>query len=147
MNRTLILLLALVMVVGAAVGMTLYLRSASTPASTTTTTQPVVTPITLPDTPPPSQQTTQSVQAAFAQTIPASNPDNTKLTDSVISGNYALQVWKGDNYGGEALLKYDAGQGKWVVVTRGGGAWNIADLVAKGVPPATATALWKGLPH
>jgi len=146
MNRTLILLLALVMVVGAAVGMTLYLRSASTPVSTTTTTQPVVTPITLPDTP-PSQQTTQSVQAAFAQTIPASNPDNTKLTDSVISGNYALQVWKGDNYGGEALLKYDAGQGKWVVVTRGGGAWNIADLVAKGVPPATATALWKGLPH
>ena len=56
-------------------------------------------------------------------------------------------------FGQEILLeekhcsKYDYTQNKWVVVTRGGGAWNIADLVAKGVPPATATALWNEVPH
>jgi len=89
----------------------------------------------------------QAVQTAFQNQIPAANPDHTQLRQTAVSGTYAIQVWVGDNYGGEALMKYDATKAAWVVVTVGGGAWNEADLVAFGVPTSTAEALLAQVPH
>ena len=94
----------------------------------------------------PNNQAQRDVQAAFATQIPAGNPDNTKLYNTVIVDNYALQLWIGDNMGGEGLLKYDAATSKWAIVSGGGGAWNVEDLVLFGVPTTTATSLIAGLP-
>jgi serine/threonine protein kinase len=90
-------------------------------------------------------QSKEAVRSAFQKGLPPGNNDHTKLYDTVIAGGYALQLWKGDNMGGEALLKYDAAQDQWVVVTGGGGAWSVSDLVAAGVPQEAATILLANL--
>jgi len=62
------------------------------------------------------------------------------FSDSTIVNNYALQVWYDENVGGEALLKYRDGTG-WEIVSFGGGAWSLANLVQQGVPSETARVL------
>lgn len=66
------------------------------------------------------------------------------LDNTVISGGYSLQSWHDENKGGEALLKYDQQQG-WVLLSMGGGAWSVEDLLAAGVPYTTAKNLVLGL--
>lgn len=106
-----------------------------------------------PYTPVPSTTATVSaeeqkkVETDFSSQIASDNTDNVKTYQTVIVGEYALQVWKGDNLGGEALMKYDAAQKKWTLITSGGGAWSVEGLVAAGVPEATAEVLLQGVPH
>lgn len=88
-----------------------------------------------------------AAKAAFNKEVAANNQDNIKLYDTAVVGAYALQVWVGDNTGGEALLKFDNAQGQWTVVDWGGGAWSIEGLVYFGVPQATAEALRAALPR
>ncbi|MEK7109137.1 MAG: hypothetical protein AAB919_01750 [Patescibacteria group bacterium] len=49
--------------------------------------------------------------------------------------------------GGEALLKYDDAQGRWVIVVSSGGAWGVFGLIKAGVPTSTAESLRAGLPY
>lgn len=126
---------------------------ATTEPSSQTTSQtsnpPAVKPPTQPSTLPSSQTSPQarSVQATFAAYMTPYNDDNIYLYDTSISGNFALQLWKGDNTGGEGLLKFDTGQGIWVVITGGGGSWSVYGLVQAGVPRDTATALLAAMPQ
>lgn len=92
-------------------------------------------------------ETQNAVVAAFSTQLPADNADNIKPYQTAVSENYAIQVWKGDNMGGEALLKYDTTAGTWSVVTMGGGAWNLEGLEAQGVPIDIARALLEEVPH
>lgn len=108
--------------------------------STNTTSQPSVT------TPQPSTTEVNTVQSAFQSALPLGNPDHIKLYETAIVSGYAIQSWKGDTMGGEALLKYDAAARQWVVITHGGGAWSVDGLVGAGVPRDTATALLKNIP-
>lgn len=62
------------------------------------------------------------------------------LDKPIISENYALQNWSDQNKGGQALLKYNQSQG-WVLITMGGGAWSVSDLIKVGVPKAIAEQL------
>jgi hypothetical protein len=87
----------------------------------------------------------QAVQQAFRNELARYQNDNTKLYATSIAGGYALQVWAGDIMGGQALLKYDASQGGWVLLDAGGGAWSVDALVAAGVPKDTATTLLTGV--
>ncbi|HEV8666543.1 MAG TPA: hypothetical protein VN665_01695 [Candidatus Paceibacterota bacterium] len=143
MNRTLIILLSLVVVLGVAIGITLYVKSSPTP--TASTQQGNGTPVSVPNvtTPPPpgDSNSKEAVQAAYEAELAKHPSDNTKLYQTVIEGNYALQVYAGNVLGGEALLKYDQTQDKWILVDGGGGSWSINELVVEGVPRATATAL------
>lgn len=68
------------------------------------------------------------------------NPDNIKLFRSAIESDYALQEWGDDNKGGQALLKYTDANG-WVLVSMGGGAWDITALNSFGVPVPVAKNL------
>jgi hypothetical protein len=146
MNRITILLLTLLIVVGVAIGMTFYLRS-STPAQN----QQGIAPVTLPDVPPPTLQldsnSKEAVQAAYKSELAKHPGDNTKLYQTVISGDYALQLWSGNLMGGEALLKFDHTQGKWILIDGGGGVWSLYTLLLAHVPRATAMALLAGVPH
>ncbi len=91
--------------------------------------------------------TEKSVQFAFQDEIAPYNDDNSKLHETVVAGDYALQVWYGDNIGGEALLKYDNASGRWIVISGGGGAWSLDGLLAQGVPKYVAEILFAGVPH
>lgn len=62
------------------------------------------------------------------------------LDKPVIASQYAIQTWSDENKGGQALLEYRSGQG-WLLVTMGGGAWSVDDLMKLGVPQATAKQL------
>lgn len=68
------------------------------------------------------------------------NTDAITLYNTIIAGNYALQVWGDENKGGQALLQYKEGQG-WLILTMGGGAWDIEGLVGSGVPRVLAEEL------
>lgn len=86
-----------------------------------------------------------AVQTAFTAWLASDNPDNIRMGNTVVSGEYALQLWTGDITGGQALLKYDTAQGQWVVVELGGGAWTAESLVElEGVPTDVAAALVAG---
>ena len=69
------------------------------------------------------------------------------LGTNVVVGDYSLQLWTDPHGGGEALLKYDSTQNKWILVSWGGGAWSADELVAEGVPQNMAVALLAGMPH
>ena len=144
-------ILILILAVGIiAVGVIWLLRPAPT-AQTPTGTVPQTTYPTNNYIPPANTQQDQgsqaAVQDAYKQEIAPYNNDNVKLYQTVISGGYALQVWMGDHTGGQALLKYDSLQGKWIVITGGGGEWSLGGLVGAGVPTTTAQALIAGVPH
>lgn len=114
---------------------------------TPTTSKPTdTTPVTSqPVTSPSKSQSTEAVQAAYAEALAKGNVDNIKLYQTAISGTHALQVWRGDTVGGEALLRFDAVQNKWVIVDPGGGRWSVEGLVAAGVPHNDATALFSAM--
>lgn len=95
---------------------------------------------------PGTAQSEAAVQSAFAATLAGDNPDNIKMENTVIAGDYALQVWAGTITGGQALLKYDTKQTNWTVLSMGGGSWTIESLTTIwGVPRATAVALVLGV--
>jgi hypothetical protein len=87
-----------------------------------------------------------AVQSAFAAKLASGgNPDNIRMENTVVAGEYALQLWSGDIMSGEALLKYDATQRQWAVVDLGGGAWTAESLVSiGGVPENIAASLVAG---
>lgn len=87
----------------------------------------------------------QAARAAYQAALSADNPDNIKVQQTVAKSGYALQVWSGDNTGGEALLKFDSAQNAWVIVDPGGGQWSLEGLVSMGVPEETAQALLSGV--
>ena len=70
------------------------------------------------------------------------NVDQIVVETPVVSSGYALQTWSDENKGGQALLKYTPSKG-WVIVTMGGGVWNVAGLVSYGVPYTDAQKLIK----
>ena len=89
----------------------------------------------------------EAAKAAFQQAVDRQNIDNTKLYQTSIAGDYALQVWAGNIMGGEALLKYDEVQGRWSIVESSGGSYSEAALVSRGVPTSTAESLLVGMPQ
>lgn len=145
MNRYLTIFIGLVVIIGLGIGAMFFLRSipapleegsapVSTPSNTTNSTVVV-----------PADRSNESVRAAFQSEIAPYDDDHTKLYKTVVVGEYAIQVWSGDNKGGQALLKYEVGQSQWVLISGGGGVWSLAGLVEMGVPQDTATALLQGL--
>lgn len=89
----------------------------------------------------------QAARAAYEAALSVDNPDNIKVRATVVESGYALQVWIGDNTGGEALLKFDSAQNAWVIVDPGGGSWSLEGLVSFGVPEDTAQALLARVSH
>jgi hypothetical protein len=148
MNRAIVILIVLVVSVGVAIGVTIYLQSKRTGAIPDQQTQAPSN--TLPNIPAPSSSadshSKEEVRATYQKAI-IGNKDNIKLYDTAISGIYAIQVWKGAVTGGEALLMYSTAKQRWVVLGGGGGAWSVEGLIGKGVSPADAAALRAALPH
>jgi hypothetical protein len=87
----------------------------------------------------------QAARAAYEAALSADNPDNIKAGQTVAVSGYALQLWTGDNTGGEALLKFDSAQNAWIILDPGGGEWSLEGLVGMGVPQETAQALLAGV--
>jgi hypothetical protein len=84
----------------------------------------------------------QQIQTLVVQTLttPGLPADaNPKVTQVAISDQFAIAGWLLGEGGGEMLLIKQ--QGKWQVVTGGGGAMNVKFLVEKGVPAQTASQL------
>ena len=139
MNRYLIIVAAVLLIVIAAFGVAFLLRPSNPIPSEQQggVSQPVSSTVSVSTDP-----SKQAVQSAYRNELAKHPSDNTKLYETSIVGDYALQVWAGDIMGGEALLKYDAGQGRWVLLDGGGGAWSVDTLVTlMGVPEDTAAAL------
>jgi hypothetical protein len=88
-------------------------------------------------------QSQEVVQQVFNAEV--AGEDNIRLYKTVLHAGYALQVWKGDNMAGEALLQYEVSTRQWQVITWGGGSWSTDGLVEFGVPADTAAALVAGL--
>jgi hypothetical protein len=149
MNRYIIVFIAALIVVGTTTGFILYFRSL-TSASPADNTIPI-TSYPADNTPavtvPAEQNSIAAVQSAYQNELAKHPSDNTKLYQTVIVGGYALQVWAGTIMGGEAILKYDQTQGRWVLLDGGGGAWSIDVLTAIGVPHDIAAALLAGISH
>ncbi|MDB5225560.1 MAG: hypothetical protein JWL87_512 [Candidatus Adlerbacteria bacterium] len=147
MNRYLVaFILALIVVAVIAVGVVLLLRSGSQTPIPKGETPVVVFPSDsqLPASPQNSASQV-AARAAFQREVDADNPDNIKLGTTIVSGGYALQAWGGDITGGEAVLKYDMGLGRWILVVSSGGTWGAAGLASYGVPEDTAAALVAGM--
>ena len=87
----------------------------------------------------------QAARAAYEAALSADNPDNIKAGQTVAVAGYALQLWTGDNTGGEALLKFNSAQNAWVIVDPGGGQWSLEGLMHAGVPQEAARALLAGV--
>lgn len=85
----------------------------------------------------------EDVRAAFRKSLQPG--DTTKLGDTSISGEYALQEWTKDPMGGEALLKYDSLSRQWSVVTNTGGSFGVAELHDLGIPQRTVLGLHAAL--
>lgn len=147
MKRIIILSAALVIVV-VAVGAVFLVLSKGAPEPANTKKTPPSVPgssgysVTL-----QQSQDSRAVQAAYQSVLSKNNFDNVRLYQTAISEGYALQSWKGDSIGGEALLKFDTAQNKWIIVDPGGGAWSVLGLVQMGVPQSAAESLVAGMPR
>ena len=134
MNRTILIPAVLLVLTLVAIVAMLFLRgSMSVPSSG---------PITLPL----SLAASDAQMKAEVQTVvsKAANPaDHPHLRETAVSGSYALQVVVGDTQGGEVLLKKEGSA--WQIISWGGGTWSSEDLVAEGVPEATAKKLISGM--
>jgi hypothetical protein len=65
-----------------------------------------------------------------------------KIGTSSVVGSFAIVSWTQNPMGGEALLKFDAPKGQWVLLELGGGAWSVESLVKNfDVSKETARAL------
>lgn len=145
MNRVVIILIAFVIIAAAAGAGFFYLRSqpSATPAGQT---QGNAIPSDLPSGAQTSDsQSKTAVQTALKTQMAEYFADGLQLGDTVISGNYAVQLWSTNHMGGEALLQY--AQNRWTVITYGGGVWSLQGLLTAGVPRDTATVLLKDIPH
>ncbi|MDB5043774.1 MAG: hypothetical protein JWN27_4500 [Candidatus Eremiobacteraeota bacterium] len=60
-------------------------------------------------------------------------------TDLVVDGRYAMAAWHGTHSGGEGA--FERRSGRWCVLTNGGGALNVDELVRFGVPRPNAERL------
>jgi hypothetical protein len=91
----------------------------------------------------PQNLETSQISAAVRQGFPHLSEDRYPLVMRriTVSGNYALVSWTQYEMGGQAALVKK--KGKWIVLTAGGGAMDAAVLRDKGVPKATAEALYK----
>ena len=85
------------------------------------------------------------IRAVFQVAIDRDDPDNVQLGQTVIDGDYALQLWQGNTTGGEGLLRFDSGSGQWMVLTENGGVWSTDGLVSWGVPLDIAQTLLSGI--
>ncbi len=94
-----------------------------------------------------TQSAQQAIRSLFQTTIDHDDPDHVTLGQTVIVAGYALQLWSGDNTGGEGLLRYDVAKSQWVVITDGGGAWSVDGLVGFGVLRNTAESLLGQIAH
>lgn len=72
------------------------------------------------------------------------NADKIALGGTVVVSPYALQIWGDVNKSGEALLKYEPSTG-WILISLGGGQWNVLGLIQEGVPVSIAKQLVAGL--
>jgi len=68
------------------------------------------------------------------------NSNMITLYNTTVTDNYALQEWGDANKGGVALLKYQDNQG-WLLLSLGGGAWDLPSLLEIGVPKLAAEKL------
>ncbi len=149
MNRTILIIVAVIVVAVFAVGGLLFLSSRP-PASTPPLQQfedntPSYTNSTVST---DSSYSKEAVQAAYRSELDKYPSDNTELYEISIVGDYALQVWVGDHMGGQALLKYDTTQRRWILVSGGGGSWSVDTLVTlMNVPQDVAVQLLRGLPQ
>ncbi len=88
-----------------------------------------------------SDRSKGSVQAAYRAELAKHESDNTQLFDTIVVGEYAIQVYAGDIMGGQAVLKYDTSKGGWMLLDGGGGAWSLGTLMDVGVPQGVAEQL------
>lgn len=145
MNRYITIAVVVLLVVAAAIGI-VFLLYPNNPAPagqqqvTQGTPQPTNSTVSV-----PVGRTKEAARAAFQQAVDKQNIDNTKLYETSIAGNYALQAWAGDVMGGQALLKYDDAQRRWSIVESSGGAWRVESLVSLGVSTTTAETLLAGM--
>lgn len=93
----------------------------------------------------PNQNTRQGNNESIVSEFrtQAHDYEELKFAGTAIYENYALQVWHDEYTGGESLFKYTDQTG-WKLVPGGGGAWNVAELVAQGVPERVAKQLVLG---
>ncbi len=91
-----------------------------------------------------AQQLTKTLQQnpeiikAFVDQNQNGNP--TSFEETAVVSPYALQIWEDNISGGGALFKYASSTG-WILVTFGGGVWNVSDLVQEGIPQNIAQQL------
>ncbi len=93
-------------------------------------------PIIKSDTTENTEESTSVVNDFILQT-----PESNKYTlyKTTIVSNFALQEWGNGETGGQALLKKS--QNGWVLLSSGGGAWNVDGLMKFGVPRGAAKRL------
>jgi len=142
MNRSIIILVVFLFIIIGAFGVSFLLRP-SNPAPIVQqgdSSQPISSTISV-----PADRLKEAVQFAFRNELAKHESDNTKLYETSIVEDYALQVWVGDIMGGQALLKYDDSQSRWILLDGGGGAWSVDTLVDVGVPEDIAVQLLAGL--
>ena len=146
MNRHLSIIVILLIILVVAIGGAFIFFTRDQAPSATTEIPPSGT---LPSVPQPNDasQSKDAVQAAFESAMAPYGSEHIQFLNTVIAGDYALQLWKGDTMGGEGLLQYEASQNNWNVITDGGGAWTLEDLVGAGVPQSSATVLLAGMPQ
>lgn len=112
-------------------------QSSQTASSTTTTSvqnQPI-----------PNQTSSTGTQSEIAHALTGQiqNSNSITLKGTTVVSIYALQAWGDENRGGEALLLYDS-SGGWLLLSMGGGVWDVSSLVAAGVPQSVAEQLIAG---
>ena len=100
------------------------------------------------DQPTPDQQDVAGTQPDIGKALRDYAQSSTKtplnLGGTVIASTYALQAWNDGNGGGEAILKYSSSHG-WQVISMGGGAASVSDLVTGlGIPQSIAEQLLAG---
>ena len=107
-------------------------------ASSTTTTPAQNQPI-------PNQTSSAGTQSEIAHALigQIQNPNLITLKGTTIVSTYALQAWGDENRGGEALLQYNPPNG-WLLLSMGGGVWDVSSLVAASVPQSIAEQLIAG---
>ena len=144
MNRYIIIFVTILLIAIAAAGAAFFLRPNSNPAPVIQqgTYQPTSSTVSV-----TADRSKEAARAAFQNALDKNNIDNTKLQETVVVGDWALQAWGGDVMGGEALMKYDESQGRWAIVISSGGVWSVDALVGAGVPKDIAATLVAGMPR
>lgn len=136
-----ILLILIIIAVGAG-GWFLYTTKIKEVPSTTTDPTPITVVAPEPSIPKNNSSSRNEYDVSKDFKFQIQNEDKINLENPVVSGEYALQNWSDENKGGQALLKYKEGKG-WILISMGGGAWSVSDLVQLGVSASSAKDLLK----